>query len=84
MMKQKILDLVINRQGIKAVELALAVMEDCNPIHFEIDEFHLALNELIEQGEIIEITYTLPQLKYRVKSFYLPKGTSFELSIGTI
>ncbi len=80
-MKQKILDIINSRQGVKAVELVLAIMDDVNPIRFNQDEFHLALNELIEFGEIIEIEYILPNIEYRVKSFYLPKGTKFEISI---
>lgn len=34
------------------------------------------LEELVKSGLLIEIEYSLPVLPYKLKSFYLPKGTT--------
>jgi len=62
-------------QGIKGVDLALHVMSEVNPVIFDIQEYWDALNSLIGSKEIVEVEYTLPQLSYRIKSIYFPKGT---------
>ena len=74
-MKQIILEIVNNCQGIKAVDLALKVMERVGPANFDSLLYQNKVEELIMFNEIMEIKYVLPSLKYRVKSFYLPKGT---------
>lgn len=75
-MRDIILNMVNAHQGIKAVDLALKVMSEVNPVIFNIEEYWDALNSLIGSKEIVEIEYTLPQLSYRLKSIYFPKGTA--------
>lgn len=33
------------------------------------------LNEMITKGDLVELDYVLPNMEYRVKSMYFPKGT---------
>jgi len=67
---------VLEMQGCKAVDLSAAVASELRgSIDHISDLFAHALHELIEEGEVIEICYFLPNMKYRVKSFLLPKGT---------
>lgn len=65
---------VIDVQGCKATELAKAVSKQLagNLTENEITE---ELNKLVAAHELIEIEYTLPEMPYRLKSFYLPIGT---------
>ncbi len=72
----RIEDLVSN--GIKGVELATILATEF--IQLEQIEIMGTIEELVEQGEIIEIQYVLPHMDYRIKSFYLPKGTKIEIS----
>lgn len=75
-MKEIVLRMVNAHQGIKGVDLALKVMGEVNPVIFKVEEYWDALNSLIGDKEIVEVEYTLPQLNYRIKSLYFPKGTA--------
>jgi hypothetical protein len=74
-MREVILQMVNAHQGIKGVDLALKVMSEINPAVFNIEEYWEALFSLTISKEIVEVEYILPQLTYRVKSIYFPKGT---------
>ena len=37
------------------------------------------LEELVQAGEIIEVEYILPYMDYRLKSFYLPRGSEVKV-----
>lgn len=76
-MRAIILNMVNVHQGIKGVDLALKVMGEINPVIFNIEEYWITLDSLIQSKEIMEVEYILPQLNYRVKSIYFPKGTTF-------
>lgn len=81
--KDIIIETVSSHQGIKATELVVEVMQQIDiPTRqvFERDEYDKSLVELIENGEIIEVEYTLPHMDYRVKSLYFPKDTVIEIS----
>lgn len=75
-MREVILRMINSHQGIKGVDLALKVMSEINPSVFKVEEYWDALNSLIGSKEIVEVEYTLPQLSYRIKSIYFPKGTA--------
>lgn len=75
-MKETILHMVNTHQGLKGVELAVKVMSVMDPVMFSHSVFTVAVSELVRDGELIEIEYTLPQMEYRLKSFFLPKGTT--------
>jgi len=81
-MRDIILKAINDSQGIKNVELSLKVLSIILPLEFNTDEFHEELSYLVEEGEILEIEYTLPSMDYRIKSFYLPKGTSIHITKG--
>jgi hypothetical protein len=70
-----ILRMVSSHQGIKGVDLALKVMGEVNPVVFSIEEYWEELHSLIDCKEIVEVIYILPNMTYRVKSMYFPKGT---------
>jgi hypothetical protein len=74
--KAYILSLVQTKQGVKATELAaetaLALMDHNVPELFQ---------ELVREGQMVEVEYVLPNLERRAKSFYLPKGTKVRLPI---
>jgi len=74
-MKDIIINIVESSQGIKGVDLALKVMSLVNPQKFDSGIFASELVSLVTSGEILEIEYILPEMNYRVKSFYLSKGT---------
>ncbi len=57
--------------GIKATELAVQLASHALN---DTDRYMAMVQKLIEQGEIVEIEYVLPDMPYRAKSFYLPKG----------
>lgn len=37
------------------------------------------VNDLIGSGDIVELEYVLPHMDYRVKSFYMPRGTNLNV-----
>lgn len=77
--KTHILDL-ISQGPIKATEIASDPLLIKSIIDSKLDvDIGVLLNELVEQKRIVEIEYVLPQMHYRIKSLYLPKGT--EISI---
>lgn len=57
--------------GIKATELTVQLAQH-HP--YESERYMALVQQLIEYGEIIEVEYVLPDMPYRSKSFYLPKG----------
>lgn len=71
----RILGLVSN--GIKATDLIFKLESEFTDDLIKLEK---EINNLFELREIIEIKYTLPNMDYRIKSFYLPKGTRIEIS----
>lgn len=57
--------------GVKATELAAQV---ASHTLIDTDQYMLLVQKLIDDGEIVEVEYVLPEMAYRAKSFYLPKG----------
>lgn len=53
-------------------------MEITNPHNFDEKEYNRSLCDLLNTREVIEIEYILPQMDYRIKSMYFPKGTQFK------
>lgn len=78
--KERISKIVNDSTGLKSTELAVKVVcevPDCNTN----EVLHL-IEELVKEGEIIELEYILPQINYRIKSIYFPKGTDILLKLG--
>jgi len=66
--ESKITDIINSKQGMKATELAVEM--------FVYGEDWLdVIDDMVKEGKIVEVEYTLPTLSYRIKSFYLPAGT---------
>lgn len=78
--REIILSVVNSKQGVKAVTLVLDVLSNTG---FTISntEYELELNKLVQEGEIIELEYILPEMNYRIKSIYFPKETKFQLKV---
>lgn len=75
-MKDVILTIVKARVAIKAVDLALAVIERTSPVLFEHAEYHAAVTELVTEGEITELEYLEPDNGYMLhRMIYFAKGT---------
>jgi hypothetical protein len=74
-MKNRIKQIVEERQGLKTTELValLVTKEDKSPNLS--DTIQAAIQELVHNGEIVELEYVLPNLSYKVKSILFPKGT---------
>lgn len=70
--KKLIIEAVTNYQGLKLTELAsLDELADIAVVDL--------VNELIKEGNLVEVEYVLPSMNYRVKSFILPKGTEVDV-----
>ena len=65
--RDRILQVVIGEQGCKAVSLVVQVRH-ANTL--------VVLSEMIGNGEIVEVEYTLPSMPDRLKSFLLPAGST--------
>lgn len=62
-------------QGCKAMELIAS--KNLNAYDFSWPD---AIEEAVQRGKIIEIEYMLPNMNWRIKSFYLPGGTRIDES----
>jgi len=80
--KELVVDLVARLQGCKALDLVA---------HPEILGFVASiiagvvtsklLEELVDEGQLVEVEYTLPAMAYR-ESFFLPAGTQISINGG--
>lgn len=68
-MTEKILERVEALQGVKAVALV------SEPEMAVIDDLPQKLEDLVKDGQLVEVEYVLPNMSWRAKSFYLPAGT---------
>jgi len=77
---ETIIRIVNNNQGLKGTELVLKLMSA--DLNIEATTLLKAIDEVVQDGEIIEVEYTLPtmnSMNYRVKSMYFPKGTVIKI-----
>lgn len=72
--KDTIVNVVTRIQGCKAVHLAC----ETEIIKLDLGDRNLPdlVEELIEEGRLVEVEYILPNLSFRLKGFLLPPGTS--------
>ncbi len=81
--KTVLIDLIVETvnesTGIKGTELAVKVAGKLKKIGVEWtldgNSFVNILNECVKQDKIMEITFILPEMPNKIKSFYLPAGT---------
>jgi len=76
-MKEKIIELVDDFGPIKSTELIVRLFDCLKLAKVDINGI---LDELVVNGDIIEVCYTLPSMTYREKSLYFPKGTIINLT----
>jgi len=83
-LREVILDEVNHRPGIKSIDLVVAVMRAMsdNDDLFSHRDYTRTIESLVQEGELIEIEYTLPNMMYRIKSIYFPKDTKVALGNG--
>lgn len=67
--KEMLLEKIVGLQGMKATQIA-------TEFAVELQDFNVPelLDQMVKEGKIIEIEYTLPEMTWRCKSFYLPGG----------
>lgn len=76
--KQVLIAAVTENQGCKATEL-VALVADKMGNDFAHYDFMQALREIVDEGDVEEVEYVLPQMDFRIKSFLLPKNTQIFL-----
>ena len=74
-LREAILTAIDSHQGLKGVDLIVKVMGLINPTTITPDAFQHELMRLVNERAVVELTYELAQMDYRVKSMYFPKGT---------
>ena len=67
-----ILNIVNSHSGINSVNLVLEIM---SLIITDRIDYISEIEKLVKEKEIVELEYIVPQLNYRIKSIYFPKGT---------
>lgn len=78
-LKEAILRIVESHPGINSVKLVTDVAGIINPAEVDAEIYNAILNKLIKDKDILELEYILPDMSYRLKSIYFPKGTEFIL-----
>lgn len=78
--KQIIIDTIVAKQGCKGTELVSEVVGKIYEKQENIPDIPELIQELEDTGEIIAVCYVLPQMDYRIKAFYLPKGSQVSIS----
>ena len=81
--KQAIIEVINNHQGCKSTEIPAGLLKKSVESIFDYGISNL-LEELVREDKVIEIEYTLPNMEYRIKSFYLPAKTNYKVTTGTI
>jgi len=81
LIEQSILSVVQSFQGVKSIDLLVNLCHGLLNEGYKIDgdEVSGLIDKMVDAGMIIEVEYTLPAMPYRVKSFLLPKGTTFAI-----
>ena len=67
---------ITSLQGIKATQLAAEEEIAVGLASFDVPQL---LEELVAEKRLIEIEYSLPDMNWRLKSFYLPVGTKLSV-----
>jgi hypothetical protein len=77
-LQERVIELVTIRQGMKGVDLAAILATEFIGEGSEVilDQ----IDDLVNEGWLVEIEYILPLTEYRIKSFFLPKNTSINIT----
>lgn len=79
-LKEAIVRTVACNPGVNNVKLAIDVMTTTSSSNFDKEAYNSILEKMVEGEEIVELDYILPEMLYRIKSLYFPKGTTFILA----
>ena len=88
-MTQSVKDLILHFVGlngaIKATDLAFQVTEAwCSqPNVPQRIDFVAVLEQLVKDGEVVEVEYVLPSQPHRIKTVIFPKGTEITYPKGS-
>jgi len=75
--KKSIVDAIVSNQGCKATQLVVYLEQSGVDLLSRIEQdIPTLVEELVKEGELIEVEYSVPTLNWRAKSFLLPKGSS--------
>lgn len=74
----RVVQIVEAAQGIKGAELSARLATEFLDLQGE--EILQHIFHMIENGELVEIEYELPAMRYRTKSFILPRGTTINVN----
>lgn len=81
-MKADIAATVLECQGCKATELVVKLPEWTRKGMYDSPfDFVELIEEMVDEGTLVEVEYVLPNMQYRIKSFLLPAGTSIRTSL---
>jgi hypothetical protein len=79
--KNLIVAAIEGKQGCKTTEL-IVIPSLIQAVVEMRGDFMALIQELIDEGRIIEIEYTVPNLDWRIKSFLLPAGSTIHWPKG--
>ena len=84
-MREQILRIIKLHNGIREVDLALAVINLILPQHFDPEEYHKTIHDLIVSNDIKNIEYIEPANTHdhpftAIKSIFFSKDTEFLIS----
>lgn len=77
-LRQAVLEIVEEHGAIKGTDLALKMADQHRDLMdgpAKLDAYMAELEAMVKDNELIEVEYTTPQVSYRTKSIYMPKGT---------
>lgn len=72
--KQNVIQIVTDKPGVKATEIPLLLSEEVRLSNCAI-KLSTILEDLVKEGEIVEVEYTLTTMNYRAKSMFFPWDT---------
>jgi hypothetical protein len=74
-LRKAIIEMVEEEQGVKATELVPQIAIRHPELIIVLNEMPDVLEQLVHEGELVEVEYILHTMSYKSKSWYLPKGT---------
>jgi predicted component of type VI protein secretion system len=77
--KKIIVKLVEEKNGIKSVDLSMDLLDADKSLFLEVNsQISNIIDDLVQEGKITALNYTVPTMDYRLKTILFPKGTKVE------
>jgi len=76
--KKIIVKLVEEKNGIKSVDLSMDLLDADKSFFLEVSQISNIIDDLVQEGKITALNYTVPSMDYRLKTILFPKGTRVE------